>query len=97
MIDSRIPEFPGLSPTLGAKKLPSVTPSNAPAGPCLVHPAQVKHQFGVAVGLQDHGDAPVLLVEVARCVIRDFAVLGLRAITRGRSGRDVEDPLRHVR
>ena len=62
-----------------------------------VHPAEVQDQFRVAVGLQDHRDAPVLLVEVAGGVVGDLAVLGLGAVARGGAGGNVQHALRHVR
>lgn len=66
-------------------------------GGASVHPAEVQDQLTVAVALQHHGDAPVLLVEVAGGVVRDFAVLGLGAVTGSSPGRDVQDALGHLR
>lgn len=63
----------------------------------LVHSSQVQHQLRFTVSLQDHRDAPVLLVEVAGCVIRDLAVLCLGAIASRGAGRDVKDSLWDVR
>ena len=66
-------------------------------GGASVHAAQVQDQLGIAVALQHHGDAPVLLVEVAGSVVRDLPVLGLWAVARGGPGGDVQNAVRHIR
>src|SRR6478735_11613768 len=95
------PGIPGRPPRWERERPPPVTRSHMEAAvqqttDGSVHSAEVQDQFGVTVGLQDHGDAPVLLVEVAGGVVGDLAVLGLGAVAGRGAGGNVQHALGHV-